>query len=311
MARKRLTKATVDGMLKKADPYTMNQVRRNPPANKYLTDNSDFNENVEFKMKELHEGDKEIRDPATHMIDPSKAETLRVKASKCIKLARLLTANRKVSNLDIQRIATNLMELSDAAVSETVNTINDKPVLIEDWTTGEGKVVGNKTAKEVVVEDHTSEEGQAAKEQAQPINPEAASTPVTAPAAAPAMPVVPGAPVDQNAPAPTTEDEGAIDDLFDGMEDEESPEQEFSFGGDEGTDNPELDSLAAALFASDDDESCETPEPKEEDAKTAKVASKKGVRKIASAPKHNEMSASDLGMALFGMAKAPQNSGLF
>lgn len=347
--RVRLTTRTLESSRKKvADPYTMNQTRENPPVTKYMNYDMQPGYDLQVLDTDRHEDDKKSRDPATHMIVPAKGEAvkaskesqdvndyLRAKAARCVRIANMLFSNQKVPASLIKRIATNLMDMHDNSITSTLDCIEKtgveykKPVLIEDWSEGEGLKVGesecseekkeekeSKKAKQVLVEDFTSPEGQKglkednmgqmtkkkvsegekAPETELPVV-EQSQEPTPAPVApteeAPVEEVPAEEPEEEVKEASVNEVDSFFDSLIASDEDEEKEEMDVTYSGD----SENTDKMLAALFS---DKEAIKQANVEGDRLMKQASAKKGIKKIATAPRATDMSASDLGSALFG-----------
>jgi hypothetical protein len=150
MSRQRLSwdKEKVAEIMKQADPYTMNQTRTNPPAEKYRTgDPSAWGEDQNKSTPWKNEGRTETGHPAPAREAVVQARKLEDKALKCITIAQRMLPGAETVTLEDQ--ATDLMFLPEKAILATLQRQSD---------------LATKIAKEECPEEKKEEEVEAKKE---------------------------------------------------------------------------------------------------------------------------------------------------
>jgi len=119
MARQRLSWKKDADTSKTADPYTMNQNRKNPPIEKYRTgDPSSWAEDPDMKTPWESEGRTETGHPAPAREAVKAARKLEDRAIKCITIAQRMLPG--ASDDVIEEQATDLMYLPDNSILSTL-----------------------------------------------------------------------------------------------------------------------------------------------------------------------------------------------
>jgi hypothetical protein len=121
MARQRLSwdEKKVAEIAKKADPYTMNQTRMNPPVEKYKTGDPDaWAETPDPKTPWKTEGRTETGHPSPERAAVMAARKLEGKALQCITIAQRMLPGADDSTIEAQ--ATDLMYLPEQSVLATI-----------------------------------------------------------------------------------------------------------------------------------------------------------------------------------------------
>jgi chemotaxis protein histidine kinase CheA len=119
--RQRLSwdKEKVSAIMKQADPYTMNQDRKNPPASKYdVGGPSQFGEDQHMAHPWESEGRTETGHPAPAREAVVQARKLEDKALKCITIAQRMLPGAEETTLEDQ--ATDLMFLPERSLMATL-----------------------------------------------------------------------------------------------------------------------------------------------------------------------------------------------
>ena len=169
--RKRLSwdEEKVAEIMKKADPYTMNQDRKNPPVEKYQTgDPSSWAEDPHMATPWKTEGRTETGHPAPAREAVMAARKLEDKAIKCITIAQRMLPGASDETLEEQ--ATDLMYLPEKSVLSTLQRQADLAEVIagdngNDDEEEEKKEEEDKEASEEKVEAQEEEREEEKKEE--------------------------------------------------------------------------------------------------------------------------------------------------